>query len=569
MDLEKKSRKLEKEAREEQRMANEEMQTNMQETEKFVLPSGQEIQKIQRDSEDLQVIQLRVRDTMNTLADFKNLRDPTRTRKEYVELLKKDLGFIYGYNDFLMGKLMELFPVAEITEVLEANEVPRPITIRTNTLKTRKRDLMQALINRGVNLEPIGDWSKVGLVVFDSNVPIGATPEYLAGHYILQSASSFLPCMALAPQPKEKVLDMASAPGGKTTYLSSLMKNTGLVVANDANRDRLVATVANVHRLGCTNTVCCHNDGRAFPQVMGQFDRALLDAPCSGTGVIAKDSSVKTGKDEKDIARCSHLQKELILAAIDSINAQSATGGYLVYSTCSIMVEENEAVVEYALKKRHVKLVETGITFGKPGYTKHRHYRFHPTMNRTRRFYPHTHNMDGFFVSKLKVMKNGPKDGSADKGAAKPQFGQNAGNGEDDGEDDDAEPAVETFEQPAPAKKAKHSNGKGKGKAPAKQATPDAAAPAAAKAGKKKQSKKAPKNEPIAASAEPVVREAKAVKKNKSKGADTGAPAAAKAAPKAAPKAKAKQMQADQPKEKKKVAKKSTKKKKGKATGSG
>ena len=460
-----------------------------------------------------------------------------------------------------MGKLMELFPVAEITEVLEANEVPRPITIRTNTLKTRKRDLMQALINRGVNLEPIGDWSKVGLVVFDSNVPIGATPEYLAGHYILQSASSFLPCMALAPQPKEKVLDMASAPGGKTTYLSSLMKNTGLVVANDANRDRLVATVANVHRLGCTNTVCCHNDGRAFPQVMGQFDRALLDAPCSGTGVIAKDSSVKTGKDEKDIARCSHLQKELILAAIDSINAQSATGGYLVYSTCSIMVEENEAVVEYALKKRHVKLVETGITFGKPGYTKHRHYRFHPTMNRTRRFYPHTHNMDGFFVSKLKVMKNGPKDGSADKGAAKPQFGQNAGNGEDD----DAEPAVETFEQPAPAKKAKHSNGKGKGKAPAKQATPDAAAPAAAKAGKKKQSKKAPKKEPIAASAEPVVREAKAVKKNKSKGADTGAPAAAKAAPKA----KAKQMQADQPKEKKKVAKKSTKKKKGKATGSG
>ena len=302
--------------------------------------------------------------------------------------------------------------------MLEANEIPRPVTIRTNTLKTRKRDLMQALINRGVNLEPIGEWSKVGLVVFDSNVPIGATPEYLAGHYILQSASSFLPCMALAPQLNERVLDMASAPGGKTTYLCSLMKNTGLVVANDANKDRLVATVANVHRMGCTNVIGTHNDGRAFPQVMGGFDRILLDAPCSGSGVIAKDQSVKTNKVAKDFQRCSHLQKELILAAIDSVDPNSKTGGYVVYSTCSIMVEENEAVVDYALRKRHIKVVETGLSFGRPGMPKHRQYRFHPSVAKTRRFYPHTHNMDGFFVSKIKVLKKGPKVVAEEGGAA-------------------------------------------------------------------------------------------------------------------------------------------------------
>jgi ribosomal RNA methyltransferase Nop2 len=107
----------------------------------------------------------------------------------------------------------------QIIEFLEANEVDRPITIRTNTLKTRRRDLAQALINRGVNLDPIGKWSKVGLLVYDSQVPIGATPEYLAGHYLLQGASSFLPVMALAPQEHEKILDMAAAPGGKTTYI--------------------------------------------------------------------------------------------------------------------------------------------------------------------------------------------------------------------------------------------------------------------------------------------------------------------------------------------------------------
>ena len=181
-------------------------------------------------------------------------------------------------------------------EFFEANEVPRPVTIRTNTLRTRRRDLAQALINRGVNLEPIGKWTNVGLQVFESSVPIGATPEYLAGHYMLQAASSFLPVIALSPQPGERVLDMASAPGGKTTHMAALMQNTGVVFANDANKARVKSLTANVHRLGCKNVVVCSYDGREFPKVIGGFDRVLLDAPWSGTGVISKDASVKTNK---------------------------------------------------------------------------------------------------------------------------------------------------------------------------------------------------------------------------------------------------------------------------------
>eukprot|EP00039_Didymoeca_costata_P002023 m.57029 g.57029 ORF g.57029 m.57029 type:complete len:727 (+) comp11076_c0_seq2:191-2371(+) len=406
MDMERESRKLEKQAAEDEQLAEEEMQTNIMESEKFELPSAEEIEKIDRASEDLQGIQMRIRDNLNTIARFAELREKGRSRKEYVDLLQKDLAFVYGYSDFMMEKMMSLFPISEILDVLEANETPRPVTIRTNTLKTRKRDLVQALVNRGVNIEPAGDWTKVGLVVFDSNVPIGATPEYLAGHYILQSASSFLPCLALEPQLDERVLDMSSAPGGKTTYLCALMKNTGLVVANDANKERLSATVANIHRLGCTNTIVTHHDGRQFPKVMGSFDRVLLDAPCSGSGVIAKDQSVKTSKVEKDFQRCSHLQKELILAAIDSCNPKSATGGYIVYSTCSIMVMENEAVVDYALKHRNVKVVDTGLPFGKSGFVKHGQYRFHPSLEKTRRYYPHTHNMDGFYVAKLQVLSH-------------------------------------------------------------------------------------------------------------------------------------------------------------------
>ena len=125
---------------------------------------------------------------------------------------------------------------------------------------------------------------------------IGATPEYLSGHYMLQAASSFLPVVALSPQPHERVLDMASAPGGKTTHMAALMQNTGIIFANDANKARTKSLTANVHRLGCKNVVVCSYDGREFPKVMGGFDRVLLDAPCSGTGVISKDSGVKISK---------------------------------------------------------------------------------------------------------------------------------------------------------------------------------------------------------------------------------------------------------------------------------
>ncbi|KAM3614895.1 uncharacterized protein V6R79_020408 [Siganus canaliculatus] len=372
----------------------------------FKLPGAEERQKEGTLPLDLKTIHQRIKDNIDVLCNFSTKREEGKDRAEYISLLKTDLCTYYSYNNYLIEKLMDLFPLSELVDFLEANEVHRPVTIRTNTLKTRRRDLAQALINRGVNLDPLGKWSKVGLVIYDSSVPIGATPEYLAGHYMLQGASSFLPVMALSPQEGELVLDMSSAPGGKTTYIAQLMRNTGVIVANDVNADRLKSTVGNIHRMGVTNTIVSNYDGRQFPKVLGGFDRVLLDAPCSGTGVIAKDPAVKTSKDDADIRRSAHLQKELILAAIDSVKADSRTGGYLIYCTCSIMVEENEWVVDYALKKRNVKLVPTGLDFGQEGFTRFKEHRFHPSLKLTRRFYPHSHNMDGFFVAKLKKFSN-------------------------------------------------------------------------------------------------------------------------------------------------------------------
>lgn len=127
--------------------------------------------------------------------------------------------------------------------------------------------IFQALINRGVNLDPIGKWTKVGLVIYSSQVPMGATPEYLAGHYILQGASSFLPVMALDPKENERVLDMCAAPGGKSSHIAALMKNTGVLFSNDVNEERIKAVVGNFHRLGITNSIVCTYDGRKLPTV--------------------------------------------------------------------------------------------------------------------------------------------------------------------------------------------------------------------------------------------------------------------------------------------------------------
>ncbi|KAI8384569.1 NOL1/NOP2/sun family-domain-containing protein [Radiomyces spectabilis] len=414
----------EEEDQDEAAMAEAELQDSMQtnileEGEHFQLPDEEDEEQLVA---DVTVVNQRIQEIVNILNNFKTMRDPSKSRQDYVDRLIKDIAHYYGYSHFLAEKLFHLFPVSEAIEFFESNEVPRPVTIRTNTLRTRRRDLAQALINRGVNLDPIGKWSKVGLQIFDSQVPIGATPEYLAGHYMLQAASSFLPVMALAPQPNERVLDMASAPGGKTTYIAALQKNTGTVFANDASKDRLKSLIANIHRMGVKNAVVCNYDGREFPKVIGGFDRVLLDAPCSGTGVISKDPSAKLNKTEKDFIDIPFLQKQLILSAIDSVDAKSETGGYIVYSTCSVAVEENEAVVNYALSKRNnVKLVSTGLDFGREGFVSYRGKNFHPSVKLTRRFYPHVHNMDGFYVAKFKKFSNkfddkkGKDDASSDQ----------------------------------------------------------------------------------------------------------------------------------------------------------
>lgn len=216
--------------------------------------------------------------------------------------------------------------------------------------------------------------------------------------------------MALAPRENERILDMCAAPGGKSTYIAAEMKNTGFLVCNDFKKDRTKSLSANLLRLGVRNAIVTNYDGRKLIEVMKGFDRVLLDAPCTGLGVISRDPSVKLSRTFEDIRQCSHMQKELLLAAIDSLSMKSKHGRVVVYSTCSIAVEENEAVVDYAIRRRDVRVVEMDLPFGEPGLTKYRTKRFHPSVAMSRRYFPHKHNMDGFFVAKLVKMSNAVKN---------------------------------------------------------------------------------------------------------------------------------------------------------------
>lgn len=408
-DIEEETRLLDAAAATEKLEAAEEMDRTIREqTAVYHLPTEEEMEEDVDRVVPPSETRSHIESILEVLAEFKARREPGRSRKEYIDQLGRYIAELYGYLPELVEYFLTMFSPAETLEFVDASDKPRPLVIRTNTLKTRRKDLAAALIKRGVSLDPLSTWSKVGLKIAASPVPIGATPEYLNGMYMLQSAASMCPILALDPQPSELILDMSAAPGGKTSYIAQLMRNTGVIIANDLRPDRQKATIANLHRLGVNNTVTCAKDGRKLPSTFAKnrFDRVLLDAPCSGLGVISRDPSVKVQRTIADVQKCAHLQKELLLAAIDSLKYKNPKSSVMVYSTCSVSVFENEEVVQYALEKRDIQIIDSGLEFGKPGFTRYQHKRFHPSMALARRFYPHTVNMDGFFVCKIRKLSD-------------------------------------------------------------------------------------------------------------------------------------------------------------------
>ncbi|MGV8150763.1 MAG: NOL1/NOP2/sun family putative RNA methylase [Candidatus Woesearchaeota archaeon] len=270
--------------------------------------------------------------------------------------------------------------------------------LRVNTLKISEEEITSRLKKLGVKISKI-KYTHTGYF-YESKFSLASTAEYLSGYLYIQESASQLPPQVLDPKPSETILDMCASPGSKTTQIAAMMKNTGTIIAMDNDSRRLLSLRNNIERCGVTNTILYKKDARFANDFGIEFDKILLDAPCSGNYV--KEEKFFQTKNIQGIMERSRIQKELLKAAVKSLKKN----GTLVYSTCSLEPEEDEMNIDWLLTKYpEMKLEETGLEIGEPGLIKAFGKKLNPEIKKTRRFWPEKTGTEGFYIAKLKKTK--------------------------------------------------------------------------------------------------------------------------------------------------------------------
>lgn len=300
----------------------------------------------------------------------------------------------YGYDRWLVSRFMEYVP--DVQSFLDKMDKAPAQYIRVNTLKTSREELEERLRSKGFELKRTA--IPEALAVERAPMAAGATNEYLLGHYYIQDLSSCMAVDALGVSEDHAALDVAAAPGGKTTFMAQRMKNTGSIIALEPSEKRARSLSFNLARCGVYNTCVLLMDGLHAEKLQTRFDRVLLDAPCSCEGVIAKDATRKTSHTPEDVDYCSSMQDRLIEVAARMVKP----GGILVYSTCSFAPEENEMVVD-RLQQKFGNVTVEPLEFGSSGLTKFGDMAFVDQMKNARRLYPHMDDTTGFFIARLRV----------------------------------------------------------------------------------------------------------------------------------------------------------------------
>ena len=293
------------------------------------------------------------------------------------------------YSKFLVDRYKKLFG----NNFRSLIETKIPTCIRINTLKINERSFIKRIRDK-MKLKKVY-YTKYGYYVLESKYSIGATTEYLLGYYTIQDPASMYAVEVLDPKSNEIILDMTSAPGMKTSYISQLMNNKGCIVAFDINRERVKALRSNLTRLGVKNVIVIRDDARNSVKLNIRFDKILLDAPCTGTGTLNKNKEARF-KTEKDVIKCTQVQKDLLNVALKVCK----TGGTIVYSTCSLLPEENEFIINEFLNKYNIKLED--IKHGEEAFIKPYGIKLNDEIRKCKRFYPAKHLSQGFFIAKIR-----------------------------------------------------------------------------------------------------------------------------------------------------------------------
>ncbi|MEM0079655.1 MAG: RsmB/NOP family class I SAM-dependent RNA methyltransferase [Nitrososphaerota archaeon] len=301
-------------------------------------------------------------------------------------------------SDELREYLVKL-PDIDIDQLVDVWSQPLPESFRVNTLKLPEKHILERLRNKNIRFKKI-PWTRYGYIL-EENYEIGVSLEHMLGLIYIQGPVSMAPVEVLDPKPGEIVLDMCAAPGSKSTQIAQLMEGRGVLVANDPSIERCKALSSNLQKFGVLNVVVTTLDGRAFPKMVGEFfDKVLVDAPCSSLGIISKDWSVGKNWTLKHAKRLSRLQNQLLKAAFDVLKP----GGVLVYSTCTLTVEENEMVVNNLIESREDAVVEKiyldGLRY-REGIIDYDGLKMREEIKNTVRIYPYHNNAEGFYIAKI------------------------------------------------------------------------------------------------------------------------------------------------------------------------
>jgi 16S rRNA (cytosine967-C5)-methyltransferase len=264
-------------------------------------------------------------------------REKSQIQLAWEQLEKEDPATAFSHPKFLVERWQKQFGLEATIALLKWNNEPPAVYARVNELRTTPEELRASLRNEGVIVRdcPAHPLS----LEIESPVSFEKLATFQSGHFYIQDPSTLLAVDLLDPQPGETVLDACAAPGGKTTYIAQKMKNQGAVVAMDSSATRLKLVTENSQRLGVS---IVHTQHSALSTQHLPFDRILIDAPCSNTGVLRRRADLRWRIQGSEIRRLAQMQRKIV----DQVAPMLKRGGRLVYSTCSLESEENEQMIQ-------------------------------------------------------------------------------------------------------------------------------------------------------------------------------------------------------------------------------
>ena len=304
------------------------------------------------------------------------LREEQEIRQLLENLKASDPALAYSHPAWLFERWQSRWGREKAVQLMEWNNLPPLTFARVNTLKTDPGKLIERWREEGVSYDFFRrDWTgENAAFVLKEHPPLASLPSFRDGWFYVQDPSTLAAPRELAAQPGESVLDLCAAPGGKTTFIAQEMNNTGEIVAQDVSPDRLRLLRENCERLDARIVEAARSPESIFPELTRQFDRVLVDAPCSNTGVMRRRVDLRWRIHETEIQRLRELQRELLARGA----AQARPGGVIVYSTCSLEPEENSEQVHRFLSEN-------------PGYI----------LERERTLLPFAEGVDGAYVARL------------------------------------------------------------------------------------------------------------------------------------------------------------------------